>query len=534
MKVVVIGGGATGISTATHLRRRNEETEIVILEKKQELGVSFCALPYLLGGLIPHSEDICGASVSQMQQIFNVDVKLGHEVIDIDRKNKILTLNEQAPVSYDKLVLATGAVQLRPDIDGVLGDNIFTLRDIAGVEKIRAYFSDTGVRNVLILGGGEMALATAEAFMHLGAHISLVEEAPQILPDFDAGMTKRLENQLRKFGVKLYLGRKVAGFYDTYAKLDNETLVKYDLAVIATGARPDVKLPIMADISLGLSGGILVNEHMQTNDPDIFAAGANVECNDAVTGKAERRTSAPLAVRQANVIADFLCGRSAAIKAEISCGIARIFGYTAAFAGNGEKQLQQAGIPFKYLYLLQNSNDIYMPGSEQMLFKLLFAADGKILGIQGLGTNGIQARVNAVAALMQKGGRVDDLCRFPVPYAPPYACPKDALNNLGSLAAAVLRGELQYYDAEAPDADKDIFLTDVRRPEHFDIRHLPGAVNIPLTTVRKQLSVFPRDKKIVLYCNDGYGAYLAYCILRGHNYDNVYLLNTPSDLSMDL
>lgn len=534
MKVVIIGGGAAGISAATHLRRRDENAEIVILEKNKEFGVSSCALPYLLGGLIESPEDITGATTEQMRQIFKIDVRLGHEVIDIDRKSKILTIEGKTPVSYDKLVLATGAVQLRPDIEGVLGDNIFTVRDLHSVDKIKVYFEGTGARKLLILGGGNVGLETAEAFMRLGAEVCIVEEAPHLMPHFDPEVMRRLENHLQNLGVKLYLKRKVTAFCDNYALLDNDVQIKYDMVIIATGVRPDVKLPIMANIHLGHSGGILTNEYMQTNDPDIFAAGADVEFTNAVTGQPERWPSAPRSVMQGNVIADFLSGLKTPFGAVVTCDIALIFGYTAACAGANEKQLRQNGIEFRRLYLLQNNCDLYMPNSEQMLLKLLFSPNGRVLGIQGIGRSGIDKRVDLVANLIKDGGTVEDLNRILLAYSPPYAMAKDALNNLGSLAAASLRGEICCFDFQEMCRDEDIFLVDVRQPESFETRHLPRAVNIPLGTIRNNLASFPHDKKIVFYCGHGYGAYIACRILRNRGFDNACLLNTPYDLGFDL
>lgn len=534
MKVVIIGGGTAGISTATHLRRRDENAEIIILEKNKEFGVSACALPYLLGGLIENPEDITGATVEQMRQIFRIDVKLEHEVIDIDRKNKILTIEGKTPVSYDKLILATGAVQLRPDIEGVLGDNIFTIRDLHSIDKIKVYFEGTGARKILILGGGNVGLETAEAFMRLGAEVCIVEETPHLMPHFDPEVMRRLENHLQNLGVKLYLKRKITAFCDNYALLDNDIKIKYDMVIIATGVRPDVKLPIMANIHLGHSGGILTNEYMQTNDPDIFAAGADVEFTNAVTGQPERWPGASRSIRQGNIIADFLSGLKTPFDSVVACDIALIFGYTAAFAGANEKQLRQNGIEFRRLYLLQNNNDLYMPNSEQMLLKLLFSPNGKILGIQGLGRRGIDTRVDIVANLIKKEGTVEDLGQALIAYSPPYAMAKDALNNLGHLAAASLRGEIKYFDFNELCHDEDIFLVDVRQPENFETRHLPHAVNIPLDSIRNNLSSFPHDKKIVFYCGHGYGAYIACRILRNRGFDNAYLLNTPYDLGFDL
>ncbi|MBQ7285010.1 MAG: FAD-dependent oxidoreductase [Alphaproteobacteria bacterium] len=534
MKTVIIGGGIAGISTATHLRRRDENAEIIILEKNKEFGVSSCALPYLLSGIIEKPEDITGATVEQMWQIFKIDVRLEHEVIDIDRKNKMLILEGKTPVSYDNLVIATGAIQLRPDIEGVLGDNIFTLRNLESVDKMKLYFEGTDAHDVLILGASNIGLETAEAFIRLGAKVCIVEETCGIMPDFDPEIVRRIENHLRNVGVKLYLRRKVTAFCDNYALLDNGIKINYDMVIIATGVRPDVKLPIMANIHLGHSGGIITNQYMQTNDPDIFAAGDNVEFINAITKQAERQPSTPRSIMQANVIANFLSGHKTPIGDVITYNISPIFGYTMACAGANEKQLLKNGIEFKHIYLLQNNCDLYMPNSQQMLLKLIFTPDGKILGIQGVGRCGIDKRIDIVANLIKKGGTVEDLSKIMISYSPPYSMAKDALINLGNLACAVVREEIHYYNFEKLSQNEDIFLVDIRQAKSFETRHLPHAVNFPLATIRDNLACFPHDKKIVLYCGNGYGAYIAYCILRNCGFDNAYLLNTPYDLTTDL
>ena len=533
MKVVIIGGGLAGISVATHLRRRNENSEIVILEKNNEFAVSASALPYLLSGTISKPEDIIGATVNQMKQIFKIDVKLNHEVIDIDRKNKILTLEGKPPLSYDKLVLATGASQLRPDIEGILADNIFTIRDLRSIDTIKTYYEAVGAKKILILGAGNIGLNTAEAFASIGAEILVVEKESHIIPYLDPEMTRRIENRLQNFDVKLYLGKQVVGFHDGFARLSNGARIKYDLAVITTGVRPDVKLPIMADINLGQSGGILVNNYMQTNDPDIFAAGANVEFINSITGFSERWTNAPLTVMQANIVAEFLCGNKISFEEVVPCDIIKIFGYTVAMTGANENQLTKAKISHKHIYLQQNNCDIYMPQSQPMLFKLIFAPDGTILGLQGIGTQGIDARINIVAELIKKKASIFDLSRVLIAYAPPFSMPKDALNNLGNLALSCLNGKIQFFDVQNLSLE-DVFLVDVRQQKSFEKRHLPNAINFPIQTIRDNLSSFPHDKKIVFYCNQGYGAYLAYCILRNRGFKNAYLLNTPYDISFDL
>lgn len=522
MKVVIIGGGSAGMAAATRLRRMDENAEIVILEKGTEFAVASCGLTYLLSGVIHDKDELVGASIEQMRNVFRIEVKLNHEVIGIERKEKKLLIENRSPETYDKLIIATGALQLRPDIPGILGDNIFTIRSLEGIEKINDYYFGTAASKVLILGAGDIGIEAAEAFVRLKAKVTLVDMNDHILPYFDKDMTSRLEKELQDKGIKLHLGKKITSFEETEAWLDDGSKIKYDLAIIATGVKPDVKLPVMADLDVGESGGILVNKQMQTNDEDIYACGDNVEIINRITQRAERWPNASNALKQARVAADNISGTAEKFTDVVGTNIAKVFDYTAAITGCSEAKLQQAGIDYQKVYLLQNDHASYYPGAAQMQLKLLFAANGRILGMEIVGKAGVAERINAVSVQLQHNGTVDDLIFEEVAYAPPYSTAKDALNNIGSLAKEVVDGKLRYIGVEELTAE--MLPVDVRSPDNFAKGHLPGAVNFPLASIRENLSSLPRNKKIVLYCSHGYGAYLAYCILSQRGFDNAYLL----------
>lgn len=521
MKVVIIGGGSAGISAATRLRRMNEQAEIVVLEKSAEFAVANCGLTYLLSGLVKDKDELIGATIEQMRSIFRIDVRLGNEVIGINRAEKrIMILNHQSE-TYDKLIIATGALQLRPDIEGILGDNIFTIHSISGIGKIRDYYFGTEAARVLILGAGSVGIETAEAFAALKAKVSLIDMNSHILPNLDKDMAEIVENELQNKGVKLYLNTQVRSFGGTEAKLSNGRKLKYDMAIIATGTKPDLKLPIMADLEIGKSGGIKVNKYMQTSDADIYACGDNTEIINPITNRPERRSNASYALKQARIAADHICGQKSEPLNFAGTDIVKVFDYAAASTGCSETQLQAAGIRYHRLYLQQNNHAGYYQNVQKLHLKLLFAADGQILGMQAIGKDGVPERINAVSALVQHNGTINDLLNLEVAYSPPFANAKDALNNLGSLAQEVLSGKLHTLSA----IDKDTVLVDIRAPENYALGHRPGAINFPLSYLRESYPLLPKNKKMALYDNSGYGAYIAYQILSQRGFENVYMLN---------
>lgn len=537
MKVVIIGGGTAGISTATHLRRKDENARIVVLEKSDEFAVATCGLPYYLSGAVTELDDLKGATPEQMEKIFKIEVKLKYEVVNINRENKKLIIDGGEEESYDKLVIATGALQLRPDIPGILSDNIFTLRNLESAQRIKDYYLGTGAQKVLILGGGDIGVEAAEAMHSLGAEVTIAEAGTHILKNFDADMTAVLQNHLRNKGIKLHLNTLVTEFREKEACLNGETLIDFDMAIIATGVKPDVKLPVTADITIGESGGITVNDRMQTNDENIYACGDNVEILNKLTGKTERLVGSGIAIKQARTAADNIAGLDSRMEAVIGTSIIPIFGMTAAMAGCSEATLKALQIDYRKIHLFQRSHASYVPGAKQMLFKLLFSPQGKILGVQGIGEDGIPERINAIAAMIKLGASLNDMINTEIPYAPPYSGAKDAINNLGSLAEELLRQQVRYVYAEDIDWTKsgnEILLIDTRNRESFLNGHIAHAINIPLAALRDNLGSIPRDKQVILYCQYGYGAYNAYWILTQRGFDNVYLLSGSMDLFIEI
>lgn len=530
MRIVIIGGGSAGVSTATRLRRLDENAEIIILEKTSEFAVSNCGLTYYLAGLV-EADDLTGTNVETMRQMYNIDVRINNEVTSINRKEKTVSIEVQTDEAYDKLVIAIGAYQLRPDIDGVLAENIFTIKNLESIARIKDYISGMGAKNVLIIGGGLIGIETAEAFVKLGLKPVIIEEDNHIMPSLDKDMAAILHNRLREAGVILHLNKKVIAFGDKDALLNSGLKIPYDIVIIATGIKPDLKLTVLAELEIGDSGGLEVNEYMQTSDEDIYAAGDDVEVTNLITDKKERISHAGIAVKQARVIADNLAGITSKFDKVINTAIIKCFDLTVAAIGANEVTLQENGIEYQKLHFFGQSNVSYYPGSEQMLFKIFFDKNGQILGAQGIGKNGIDKRMDVLLTFMSMKAKLADFIKAEICYAPPFSTGKDAINEIGGAIENILtkREHLAFYE-DINLTLNDAMIIDVRPPEHFVTSHLPNALNIPMEAIRNNIDVIPHDKKVILYCNRGYRAYLTSCILLNRGFDNIFVLSGGMDL----
>lgn len=526
MRIVIIGGGSAGVSAATHLRRRDENAEIIIVEKTDEFAVAACGLPYLLAGKIKDKDDVVGATVSQMQQIFKVDVRLNTEVLTIDPMEKLLNLSGGQKLKYDRLIIAAGGLQLRPDISGILADNIFTLHSLYSTQKIIDYFWGLNAKKVIILGGGKIGLRVAQALLENQAKITLVDKQAHILSDLDYDFATLVKQKLEEKGLTVLTNTTVKEFLPDKAVLSNGSKIKYDLAIVAAGNKSEVRLPIMTDIEIGETGGILVDNYMQTSIEDVLACGDNVQLDDLVTTMPIRISDGALAVRTAKIAADNAIGIQSRMGSVLKNQVLEIFDYIIGVCGCNEDELKQAGIPFHKLYFRQENGESYLQTSQPMYMKLLFGLDGKILGFQIMGTHGVYARLNVVAAMMTHLGSVQDLAEMPMAYFPALAKAKDAINNIGTLALEISFERLRTTTAD--DLEEDDVLLNVCAADKFTQNGKHQAINIPLAVLRQNLTSLPKNKKIIVTCNGGYAAYLAYCILTQRGFERVFLLNSPA------
>lgn len=522
MKVLITGGGACGASTAARLRRLDDSDEITILEQTDEISIANCGLPYYCSNIIDSEDKMHVSSVEKFKNLLNVDIRLGAMVTSIDRANKTVTVNGSEKLNYDKLVLATGAAPFKPQIKGIDNKKIFTVRTLRDANRIKSYIRNSMVKSAVVIGGGFIGVEMAENISEIdGVKTTLVEQASHILPPVDAETAAFAQNEIRKHGVELILSDGVKEFGENDIILQSGRKIPYDIAVLAIGVKPETQLATSCGLLLGKSGGVKVNEFMQTSDENIYAGGDSVEVVDFVTGKDVIIPLAGPANRQGRIIADNIAGYKSTYKKTLGSAVVKVFDLTVANAGCSEERLKKLEIPYLKTFTFSFSHANYYPGATRTMYKLLFNKDGEILGIQAAGYEGVEKRVDVIASAMRSGLKVWDLIDMELCYAPPYSSAKDAVNILGMHSDNILK------DLVKPAFYEDIngaYLVDVRSKAEFSADPIPGAVNIFTPELRTRYGELPRDKKIILFCNTGFQSYVASRILMQLGFDNVYSL----------
>ena len=529
MKIVVIGGVAAGMSAAARARRLDEHADIVVFEKSAHVSFANCGLPYHIGGSIPERAALLLQTPQSLKASLNLDVRTGQEVIALDRARKVVRVHElvggrEYEESYDKLVLAPGAVPLRPDLPGLEHPRIFVLRNIEDMDRIKAAV-DGGARSAVVIGGGYIGVEMAENFRDRGLAVDLVEMVDQIMPPLDPEMAWALQQHLEQHGVRLHLGTAAAAFRDAggrvTAELKNGVTLTADFVLLSAGVRPEVTLAKAAGLDLGPRGGIRVDAHLRTSDPDIYAAGDAVEVPNTILPDVWLIPLAGPANRQGRIVAENICGHATTYTSTQGTAIVKVFAMTGGGTGATEKQLKRANVPYRKIYIHPSGHAGYYPGTAPMHIKLLFAPDtGKILGAQVIGCDGVDKRLDVFATALRAGMTVRDLESLELAYAPPFGSAKDPVNMAGFVASNLLLGDLQLWYAEDYPARTDAgVIVDVRSPQEFALWHIPGALNIPLGKLRTRLGELPKEKNIFVYCKVGFRSYLAYRLLRQRGFE---------------
>ena len=519
MRTVIIGGGACGASAAARIRRLDESAEIIVLEKTGEISIANCGLPYYTSGVINDREKMLVSSPEKFREWFNINVKLNTEVININPDEKFVETADGEKINYDKLVLAQGAKPFVPPIEGIPEEKVFTVRTLFDADNIKSYIKEKGVRKAIVIGGGFIGVEMAENLNEMGLETTLIEQQNQILAPVDYEIAAFLHNEMRDRGIELVLSDGVKKFNDNKVILNSSREIEFDIIIMAIGVRPEITLAKNA--GLETARGIIVNENLQTSNPDIYAGGDGVEIKDFVTGEDTLIPLAGPANRQGRIIADNICGIESAYKNSQGTSVLKVFDLTAASVGNNEKQLKSKNIPYWKTFVFSKDHAGYYPGAVEVLYKLLFSPDGKILGAQGVGLDGVEKRIDVISSIMRNGGKIQELLDSELCYAPPYSSAKDAVNILGMNADNILRGLLK--PAYFEDLENS-YLIDVRQKEIFEISTIEGAVNIPIAQLRNRINEVPRDKKVILFCNTGYTSYNASRILIQNGFNNVYSL----------
>jgi NADPH-dependent 2,4-dienoyl-CoA reductase/sulfur reductase-like enzyme/peroxiredoxin family protein/rhodanese-related sulfurtransferase/TusA-related sulfurtransferase len=524
MKTIIVGGVAAGASAAARLRRLDETAEIVMLERGEYISYANCGLPYHLGGVIPKRESLLVSTAANFSARFAVDVRTNSEATAIDRPAKTLTIRKpdgtEYTESYDKLLLATGSSPLVPDVPGADDPRVLRLWTIPDMDRIFARIGQ-GARRALVVGAGFIGLEAAENLRARGLDVTVVELAGQVLPTIDVEMSVPLAAELRKLGIQLELGRRAAAFRSgdagLTAVLDDGREFDCDFAVMSIGVKPNSELARAAGLELGARGHIIVDDHLRTSDPDIYAAGDAVEVADPITGG---RTAIPLAGpanRQGRIAADHLAGKDSSYYGSFGASVVKVGELAAAAVGLSERRLKQAGIGFEKIYLYANSNASYYPGGAPLYVKLLFAPDGRILGAQTVGAKGADKRIDVIAAAMRGKLDVSDLAMLELSYAPPFNSAKDPVNLAGMIAENVLSGQTEIVHADA--LPEGAVMLDVRETAEFETGSIPGAVNIPLGSLRGRLGELDKARPYIAFCQFGMRGYIAERLLRQHGFE---------------
>ena len=533
MRYLIVGGVAGGATVAARLRRLDEQAEIILFERGEFVSYANCGLPYYIGGTITDRSDLFVQTKAGFTKRFCVDVRVRHEVLSIDSAQKLVRVvdllsGKEYDERYDKLVLSPGAEPLRPAIEGIDSDKIFTLRSVPDTDKIKTYIQRRKVKRAVIVGGGFIGLEMAENLYMAGAEVFIVEMADQVMAPVDYSMAAIVHQHLLSKGIHLMLGNGVTRFEDRDEELcvslsDGKQLVA-DMALLSIGIRPENQLAKSAGLQLGERGGFVVNDYMQTSDPDIYALGDAAEIKNLVTGKPVMIPLAGPANKQGRIVANnIVFGNKSVYRGAMGTSIAKVFDLTVAAVGMNAKQLKKANIPYMESYTHGASHAGYYPGGAMLSVKILFDPDnGRLLGAQVVGQKGVDKRIEMLAQTIQRAGTVYDLAELEHAYAPPYASAKDPVNMAGFVAENILQGLCRIITwREVSSLGEHVLKIDVRTPKEYQAGTIPGFVNIPLDELRNHLDELPKERPIVVTCAVGLRGYLASRILLQHGFTDV-------------
>ena len=528
-KIVIIGGVAGGATAATRLRRLNEEDKIVLFEKGEYISFANCGLPYHVGGVIKERENLLLQTVDGMNQQYGLDVRNFSEVLEINPQSKSVTVlnhqtGERYVESYDQLIISTGAKAIVPPIVGIEeADNVFSLRNIPDMDQIKAYIAENQIATATVVGGGFIGLEMMENLVELGIQVQLIEMAPQVMPTIDIEMAQLIHSQMNIHGVNLILNDGLKEFRQNGRELlltSGKTL-QTDMTILSIGVLPENTLAKVAGLELGYKGGIKVNQQLQTSQPDIYAIGDAIEVIDLVSGQPTHIPLAWPANRQGRLVADIINGSDAGYFGTQGTAVAKVFELTVASTGNSERLLKQAGIEYETIHIHPNSHAGYYPGASPIALKLLFGIDGKILGAQAIGTEGVEKRIDVIATAMRFGARADQLASIELSYAPPYSSAKDPVNMLGYTADNILSGKVATFQWSQVDEliSNNAFLLDVREEFELATGTIESSHHIPLNQLRQRLGELPKNQPIYVYCQVGHRGYNAARILSQAGFD---------------
>ena len=532
MKVIIIGGVAGGASAAARIRRLDETAQIIVLERSNYVSYANCGLPYFIGGVIREQAELTLQTPQSFWERFHIDVRVRNEAVDIDVKSKTVAIRrldtgEIYHEQYDKLLLSPGAKPVVPHLPGVTSDRIFSLRTVEDTLRIRKFIEEYKPATAVLVGGGFIGLGMAENLTAMGISVTVIQRSNQLFAPMDADMASFIHAQMRSHGVKLELEKTVTGFSSKGGKpvtmIKDSEPISSDMVLLGVGVEPDTVLAEKAGLALGIRGAVAVNEYMETSVPDIYAVGDAVEVSHFVTGKKSLISLAGPANKQGRIAADNICGGNSMFKGTQGSSVIKIFEMTGAVTGINEKTAEAAGIVYDKVVLSPVSHAAYYPGGQTMYMKVLYEKETlRLLGAQIAGYEGVDKRIDVIAAAIRAGMTADKLAELELAYAPPYSSAKDPVNMAGFMIENLETekvAQFHWNDVEKLKCDGSMTLIDVRTAEEFDSGHIKGFFNIPVDELREHIEEFDIKKPVYVVCQSGLRSYIACCILSQHGFE---------------
>jgi CoA-disulfide reductase len=534
MKILIIGGVAGGATAAARLRRLSEENEIIIFEKGEHVSFANCGLPYHIGGVIAERSKLLLHTPTSLKTRFNLDVRTFNEVVKINKEEKTVEVrhtitNEIYTESYDTLLLSPGAEPFRPNIPGIDSDKIMTLRNVADMDRIIA--KTKHLKNIALVGGGFIGLEVAENLVEKELNVTLIELGNQVMAPVDFEFAKMVQHHATAKNLNILINTCVEAFEEKgneiELKLNTGKTILADAVIFAIGVKPENALAKAAGLEIGVTGGIAVNEFMQTSDPNIYAVGDAVEVSHFIN---QAKVLIPLAWpanRQGRIVADNITrGNKITYKGTLGTSIIKFFDLTVAATGLNEKLLKRYNIPYRTVTVTRGNHASYYPGATNIVLKMNFGEDGTIYGAQALGQEGVDKRIDVIATAIKGNLTIYDLQEIEIAYAPPYNSAKDPVNIIGYVAENMLNDDVRFINYDQLDdylSTEKATLIDVRTKTEFENGAIPNAINMDVDSLRDNLDFFDKNKKYVIYCQIGLRGYLAQCILRNNNIYSVNL-----------
>lgn len=535
MKVVIVGGVAGGATAAARLRRLDEHAQIIVFERSGYVSYANCGLPYFIGGTIAEPSALTLQTPESFRARFDVDMRVNHEVTALDVQAKMLTVKnlltgEVFEEFYDKLILSPGAKPTQPRLPGVGLEHVFTLRTVEDTFRMKDFIDAHHPRTAVIAGGGFIGLELAENMREIGMEVTIVQRPQQLMKPFDPDMAAFIHAEARKHGIKLALGHTVEGFRETSDGVEmllaDTDPIPADMVVLAIGVTPDTHLASEAGLAMGVRGSILVNDHMETSAPDVYAVGDAVQVKHLVTGEETLISLAGPANKQGRIAADNICGIPSTYRGSQGSSVIKVFDITAASTGVNETVAKAAGLAVDHVILSPMSHAGYYPGGKLMTMKVVFEKETyRLLGAQIVGYEGVDKRIDVLATAIFAGLRATDLKDLDLAYAPPYSSTKDPVNMAGFMIENIEEGIMkQWYLGQLEELQDrsergEVTLLDVRTPAEIALGRIPGFVNIPLDSLRERVGELDREKPVYVICQSGLRSYVACRILAGNGFD---------------